>query len=84
FFAIAAAGSASPLWGAVIMAVFGLSTIPALFGLGFFVGVASQGSFRNLMIKLAAVAVIVYGLITLYDGVAFLTDPSKSILSCHE
>lgn len=84
FFAITAAGTASPLWGAVVMAVFGLSTIPALFGLGFFVGVASQGSFRNLMIKLAAVAVIVYGLITLYDGVTFLSDPSKSILSCHE
>jgi sulfite exporter TauE/SafE len=84
FFAISAAGTASPFWGAVVMAVFGLSTIPALFGLGFFVGMASQSTFRTLMIKLAALAVIVYGLITLYDGFAFLTDPTRSILSCHQ
>lgn len=83
FFAITAASTASPLWGAVVMLIFGLSTIPALFSLGFFVGLFSQGSFRNVMIKLAAIAVIIYALFILYDGYAYLTDPNKSILSCH-
>jgi len=72
FFAIAAAGSASPLSGGMIMGVFGLSTIPALFSLGFFVGLFQQSSFRILMTRLASVAVIAYGGYTLYHGYTFI------------
>jgi uncharacterized protein len=83
FFAIAAAGTASPLWGGVVMLIFGLSTIPALFSLGFFVNLFQQNRFRNLMVKLAALAVILYGAYTLHSGYEYLTNPQKSILDCH-
>ncbi len=83
FFAITAASTASPLWGAVVMLAFGVSTTPALLGLGFFVGLFQQGGLRVAMIRLAALAVIVYGAYTLYDGYEYITDPNKSILDCH-
>lgn len=83
FFAIAAASTASPLWGGIVMLVFGLSTIPALFSLGFFVGLFKQSSFRGLMIRLASIAVIGYGSYTLYNGYDYLSNPEKSILECH-
>ncbi len=83
FFAIAAASTASPLWGALVMFIFGLSTIPALFSLGFFVGMFRQGNVRALMIKLAALAVVAYGGMTLYSGYGYLTDPTKTLRDCH-
>ncbi len=83
FFAITAASTASPLWGGVVMLVFGLSTTPALFGLGFFVSLFQRGGLRVVMIRLAALAVIIYGAYTLYDGYEYITDPDKNILDCH-
>lgn len=83
FFAITAASTASPLWGAVVMLVFGLSTTPALFSLGFFVSLFQRGGLRGTMIRLAALAVILYGGYTLYQGYDYLTDPNKNILDCH-
>jgi uncharacterized protein len=84
FFAIAAAGTASPFWGGVVMLVFGISTIPAMFSLGFFVNLFQKEKFRRTMVQLAAIAVIVYGCYTLYSGFEYLTDPQKSILDCHQ
>ncbi len=83
FFAITAASTASPLWGAVVMLIFGLSTIPAMFSMGFFVGVLKQSSTRALILKLAALAAIAYGLFTIYNGYGFITDPNRSLLHCH-
>ncbi len=83
FFAITAASTASPLWGAVVMMVFGLSTTPALFGLGFFVSLFQRGGLRSVMIRPAALAVIIYGAYTLYSGYQYITDPNKDILDCH-
>ena len=68
FFAITAASSGSALYGALVMLIFGLSTIPALFSLGFFVGLFKQSEFRNLMVKLASIAVILYGVYIIYLG----------------
>jgi sulfite exporter TauE/SafE len=68
FFAITAASTGSALYGALVMMIFGLSTIPALFSLGFFVGLFKQSEFRNLMIKLASIAVILYGIYIIYLG----------------
>ncbi len=82
-FAIIAASTTSPLWGAIVMGIFGLSTIPALFSLGFFVGVFKQTSFRNTMIKLASIAVILYGIFTIYNGYKFLNQPERTPLECH-
>ena len=83
FFAITAASTASPFWGAIVMMIFGLSTIPAMFSMGFFVGLFKGSSFRTIMIKLAAIAVIGYGLWTLYTGYGFMSTPDRTLLECH-
>jgi sulfite exporter TauE/SafE len=83
FFAVTAASTTSAFWGAVVMLVFGLSTIPALFSFGFFVGLFQHFNFRGLMVKLASIMVIGYGLFTLYNGYQFVIDPDRLILQCH-
>ena len=83
FFAITAASTGSPLWGGVVMAVFGLSTLPALFSLGFFVSLFQRGGLRRWMTRLAAIAVILYGAYTMYSGYEYISDPQKTILDCH-
>ena len=74
-FAIFAASTASPLSGALVMATFGLATIPALFFLGFITKFLQKGSLRGTMMKLAAILVILYGVITLYKGYNFVAHP---------
>ena len=74
-FAIMAASSASPLWGALIMATFGLATIPALFFLGTVTKFLQKGSLRGVMMKLAAFLVVAYGLFTIYKGYNFVAHP---------
>ena len=83
FFAITAASSADPFWGAVVMFIFGLSTTPALFSLGYFVGSFKLGNFKNLMVKLAATAVVIYGLMTINSGYEYITNPLKTLRDCH-
>ncbi len=82
-FAITAASTGSPLWGAVVMMIFGLSTLPAMFSLGFFVGIFKQIAIRTLFINIAAILVIAFGIYIMYNGYEYITDPSKIILSCH-
>ena len=83
FFAITAASTGDPFYGALVMFIFGMSTIPALFSLGFFVGLVKQSNFRNIMIKLAAISVLAFGVYTLYSGYEYITDPQKWITDCH-
>lgn len=83
FFAITAASSGDAFWGAIVMAIFGLSTIPSLLGLGMFVGLFSQSKFRDLMIKLASITVIIYALFTMYNGMTYIQNPNKTLLECH-
>ncbi len=83
FFAITAASTASALDGALVMLIFGLSTIPAMFSLGFFVGMFKQLSLRDTMIKLAALSVIIYGGYTIYNGYTYIANPDKTVLECH-
>jgi len=83
FFAITAASTASPFYGALVMFIFGVSTIPAMFSLGFLSSLASSTSFRNMMMSLSSVAVILYGIFTLYNGYDYLTNPLRTILQCH-
>ncbi len=71
FFAITAAGTASPISGALVMAIFGMSTIPAMFGVGFLASLASATSFRNMMMSLSSIAVLLYGAFTIYHGIGF-------------
>ena len=75
-FAIIAASTASPLWGAIVMATFGLATIPALFFLGSITKFLQKGSLRGTMMKLAAMLVVFYGLFTMYKGYKFVAHPN--------
>jgi len=74
-FAIFAASTADPLLGALVMATFGLATIPALFFLGFITKFLQKGSLRGTMMKLASILVILYGVMTLYKGYNFIANP---------
>ncbi len=84
FFAITAASTADPIYGALVMAVFGLSTIPAMFGLGFLTTLTSATNFRNMMMSLASIAVIFYGAYTVYNGYDYINNPLKTITDCHK
>jgi len=84
FFAITAASTASPLYGAWVMAIFGLSTIPAMFVLGFLTSLTSATSFRNMMMSLASISVVLYGIYTIYDGYDYISNPLKTITDCHK
>jgi len=77
-FAIFAASTANPLSGALVMATFGLATIPALFFLGFITRFLQKGNLRGTMMKLAALLVIVYGVITLYKGYNYIIHPEET------
>lgn len=68
FFLASAALSGSTFYGAVIMLIFGLSTVPALLGLGFLIGFLHSSGLREVMIKLASVVIIAYGLYMAYIG----------------
>ncbi|NOR55157.1 MAG: sulfite exporter TauE/SafE family protein [Sulfurovum sp.] len=76
-FAIFAASTANPLAGALVMATFGLATIPALFFLGFLTKFLQKGSLRGTMMKLAALLVILYGVFTLTKGYKFIAHPEE-------
>jgi len=82
FFAVTAASTGSPLWGALVMFIFGLSTIPALFTLGMFTGIFTKSNFRKTMMSLAAMVVVLYGFYTIYRGYDFILHPEKSLLNC--
>ena len=75
FFAASAAATGSPFWGAVVMLVFGLSTIPVMFGLGTVAGFLKSSSLRLLMIKIASVVIVLYGLYLGYKGYMMITHP---------
>jgi uncharacterized protein len=83
FFAITAASTANIFDGALVMFIFGLSTIPAMFSLGFFVGLFKKVVIRNTMIKIAAISVIAYGIYTIYTGYNYISNPNKTIVDCH-
>jgi sulfite exporter TauE/SafE len=66
FFAVTAASTGSPLWGALVMSVFGLSTVPSMFTLGFFTSIFTKTNFRKTAMNLASIIVIIYGFYTIY------------------
>lgn len=83
FFAITAASTADPFYGALVMFIFGVSTIPAMFGVGFLSSLASATSFRNMMMSLSSIAVILYGTYTIYNGYEYISNPQKTLRDCH-
>lgn len=83
FFAITAASTASPLYGALVMFVFGLSTLPAMFGLGTLSSLNLATNFRNMLVSLASIAVLFYGVFTIYNGYEYISNPEKTLRDCH-
>jgi sulfite exporter TauE/SafE len=83
FFAITAASTASPLYGALVMAIFGISTIPAMFSLGFITSISGATSFRNMMVGLSSFAVMLYGSYTIYNGYDYISRTEKTLTECH-
>jgi sulfite exporter TauE/SafE len=84
FFAVTSASTGSPLYGALVMFIFGLSTIPALFSLGFFVGLYKNSSLRDFIMKIASISVIIFGIYTIKNGYEYIKYPQKSISECCE
>ena len=84
FFAVTAASSGSILYGSLVMLIFGLSTIPALFSLGYFVALSKQTKLRDILIKLAAISVIIFGIYTVKNGYDYIRYPQKWIYECCE
>jgi len=76
-FAIFSASTANPFLGALVMATFGLATIPALFFLATLTKILQKGSLRSTMMRLASILVIAYGFFTLYKGYKFVAYPSQ-------
>lgn len=74
FFAAKAASSASILNGGLIMAAFGLATVPTLLALGQSVNFMREIAFRQSMNRLAALAIAVYGVYSVYYGLAYFMD----------
>jgi sulfite exporter TauE/SafE len=74
-FAIIAASTASPIWGALVMLTFGLSTIPTLFFLGMVTKILQKGKTRKIMMTISTILVIAYGIFTLYKGYNFIAHP---------
>ncbi len=77
FFAIAAASSASPLDGAIIMAIFGLATIPAMLLLGSSFGMLKGSSLRAFFLKIASFVVFLFGIYTAIKGYYLIIDPDS-------
>jgi hypothetical protein len=74
FFAAKAAASASPLTGGAIMAIFGLATVPTLLALGQSINFMREITFRSTMNRIAALAILIYGLYSIYHGLAFFIN----------
>jgi uncharacterized protein len=74
FFAAKAAASASIINGGLIMAAFGLATIPTLLALGQSVSFFKEIAFRQTMNRIAALAILIYGLYSVYYGLAYFFD----------
>lgn len=83
FFAITAASTANIFYGALVMFIFGLSTIPAMFGLGTLSSLNLASTFRNMLVSLASIAVLFYGVFTIYSGYEYITDSEKTLRDCH-
>ncbi|WP_456402957.1 sulfite exporter TauE/SafE family protein [Hydrogenimonas sp.] len=83
FFATAAIVAGSALKGALVMGVFGVATIPALLGVGIFSSFIKSSSYRALVIKIAAVIVMLFGLFTVYKGYVMIAHPQMMMQKMH-
>jgi sulfite exporter TauE/SafE len=73
FFLAGAISTTSAIDGAIVMFIFGLSTIPILFSLGFVVGFLKSGKFRKVMMNISAILVILFGLFMVFKASMLLS-----------
>ncbi len=69
-----AISSAGAIWGALIMAVFILGTIPLFFGIGLLTSIFGE-AYKTKFLKLAAVAVIYLGLTSINGALTAFGSP---------
>ncbi len=75
FFATASIASGSSVMGALVMGIFGLATVPALFILGMLSSFISQMSWRKNVLIIASVIIALYGAYTGFKGLMMITKP---------
>ncbi len=75
FFATASVASGSAFMGAVVMGIFGLATVPALFILGMLSSFISQMSWRKHVLMIASVIIALYGVYTGFKGFMMIQNP---------
>ncbi|MGW8169516.1 MAG: sulfite exporter TauE/SafE family protein [Sulfurovaceae bacterium] len=74
-FAIVAASTANPFYGAMVMFIFGLGTMPSLLFLGSLAKLIQRGGWRTTMTKIGALMIMLYGAWTLLKGYNFISHP---------
>ncbi|NOQ30398.1 MAG: sulfite exporter TauE/SafE family protein [Helicobacteraceae bacterium] len=80
---VTATTTESVLYGAIVMGIFGIFTIPSLFTFAYIVGIFSSTSLRKIFINLAAITVIVYGAWTImkaYKQFVIFNTPKTEIM----
>lgn len=78
-FLFGAAGFADPLVGGVVMAVFGLGTIPSLLAVALLADtLLSRQWLRKVMMNLAALIIIIFGALMIQKGVKFIQNPQMA------
>lgn len=65
---VTATTTSSAFYGALVMFIFGIFTIPTLFSFAFVISLFSGQKFRSFMIQLAALTVILFGIWTIYKA----------------
>jgi sulfite exporter TauE/SafE len=70
-----ALASGSMLSGMLVMAVFGIATIPTLFTFGFIASFIQKSSFRKTALSIASILVIAYGVFSLAKGTMMIVKP---------
>jgi sulfite exporter TauE/SafE len=83
FFEITAASTGSPFWGGIVMAIFGISTIPALMTFAFVMDFLKKSVLRTWFYRIAGATIILYGIYTLYTAYRFFTVPGITLHDCH-
>ena len=70
-----ALASGSMISGMIVMAVFGIATIPTLFTFGFLASIIQKSAFRKTALTIASILVIAYGAFSLAKGTMMLVKP---------
>ena len=70
-----ALASGSVTSGMLVMAIFGIATVPILFVFGFIASIIQKSSFRKTALSIASILVIGYGVFSLVKGTMMLVKP---------